>query len=188
MNPLPNKKYQVIYADPPWKVQNASSVWYKCDNPIENKYPTMNIEEIKALPIKEISDKPSSLFLWTTHTFLKDALEVMESWGFKYHCCITWDKKSGFSVWGFHRRTEFCLFGYSGGINVNQKGRFIPTLIVEPKRKHSQKPILMRSWIENNSPKPRIELFARERFDGWDAWGNELPNTTQKMLKTEANQ
>ena len=179
---LPDKKYKVIYSDPPWRLQNASTIMYKCDKPIENKYKTMSKEEIESLPVGDIADENCSLFLWTTHTFLEDALAVMQKWGFKYHCCITWDKKSGFSMWGFHRRTELCLYGYKGKININQKGSFIPTIITEKKRKHSQKPDLMRKLIEEHTPQPRIELFARQKYDGWDSWGDELPETIQKHI------
>ena len=168
------KKYQIIYADPPWKIQNASKIWYKCYSPIEYKYPTMDLEQIKKLPIAQLTDTNCGLFLWTTHTFLEKAFEVLKSWGFNYHCCITWYKKCGFSVWGFHRNTEFCLYAYKGKININQKGKFIPTFIMETKRKHSQKPDIVRKWIESNTPEPRLELFARQKTEGWDVWGNEV--------------
>lgn len=170
---LPAGKYNVIYADPPWDI--GSIELEKWSSPLKDKYTTMDLESIKKLDIPKLSNDDCSLFLWATHTTLKDALEVMESWGFKYHCCITWDKGNGWSANGFHRRTEFCLYGYKGNINVNQEGEFIPTLIFEKKRKHSQKPKIMRDLIISNSPKPRIELFAREKLDNeFDVWGVEI--------------
>lgn len=171
------KKYQVIYADPPWRLQSmSSSAWNRSRKGflLQEKYPLLSTEEINNLPVKEIADDNCSLFLWCTHSTIPDALEVMKAWGFKYHCLITWDKGSGFSLWGFHRRTEFLMYRYKGKINVNQKGRYIPTLITEKKTKHSRKPEAAYTLIESNAPTPRIELFAREKREGWDVWGNEV--------------
>jgi N6-adenosine-specific RNA methylase IME4 len=171
--PLPKGKYNVIYADPPWEI--GSIELEKWESPLNDKYNTMTLEEIKELNVPKLAFEDCSLFLWTTHTFLEKAFEVINSWGFKYHCCITWDKGSGWSANGFHRRTEFCLYAYKGKMNVNQEGDFIPTLIVEKKGKHSEKPKIMRNWIISNSPKPRIELFAREKIDDeFDVWGDEV--------------
>ena len=167
-------KYQTIYADPPWKLSSMSNIAYKCNNPLELKYKTMNLIELKELPVENLRDTSFGLFLWCTHSTLPDALELMKDWGFKYHCLITWDKLGGFSLWGFHRRTELLLYGYYGKINVNQKGKYIPTIITERKTKHSQKPAIAYEWLNSNTPKPRIELFARQKVDGWDAWGNEV--------------
>ena len=169
---LPVGKYRVIYADPPWPVD--SMVLDKWESPLDDKYQTMTIDEIKALDIASLAADDCSLFLWTTHTYLREAFDVIDVWGFKYHCCITWDKGSGWSLCGFHRMTEFCLYAYKSNINVNQSGQFIPTLIKEKKRKHSQKPDLMYELIESNTPEPRIELFARIQRPGWVPWGNQL--------------
>ncbi len=166
------KKYQIIYADPPWKI--GSMRMKKARPNAKLPYKRMSLEEIKALPVKEISDENCGLFLWTTHTFLPKAFEVVEAWGFKYHCCITWDKTNGIPCWGFKRRTEFILYGYKGLINVNQRGRFIHTLFTEKLTTHSTKPKGFYDILENNTPKPRIELFSRERREGWDVWGNEV--------------
>lgn len=169
---IPSKEYDVIYADPPWKV--GSIILKKWESPLSDKYPTMTLEQIKQLPIWYISKDNCSLFLWTTHSFLEKAFEVIKAWGFKYYCCVTWDKGSGWCQHGFHKKTELCLFAYKGKMNVNQKGQFIPTLISEKKHKHSQKPEIMRELIEAHTPKSRIELFARQEANGWDNWGNEL--------------
>lgn len=173
------KKYKTIYADPPWKLKSMSKVAYKCDNPLEDKYPTMSIDQLKDIPVETISDDNCGLFMWCTHSTLPDALDLMKDWGFKYHCLITWDKMGGFSLWGFHRRTELLLYGYKGRINVNQKGKYIPTIISEKKTKHSQKPVAMYELLASNTPTPRIELFARRKLDGWDVWGNELESDVE---------
>ena len=169
-------KYRTIYADPPWRLQSMSAGSWKADSSLESKYPTMTTEEIKALPVNDLADESCSLFLWCTHSTLIDALDVLRAWGFKYHVAITWDKMGGFSLWGFHRRTEMLLYAYRGKINVNQKGKYIPTLISELKTRHSSKPIAMYEILESNTPPPRLEMFARIRRPGWDTWGNEIAN------------
>lgn len=87
------KKYQVIYADPPWPIKSIKLEKWK--SPLEDKYTTMTLREIKDLPVGDLADSSCSLFLWTTHTYLRKAFGVIKSWDFKYHCCITWDKKGG---------------------------------------------------------------------------------------------
>ncbi len=169
---LPEGKYNVIYADPPWPID--SMVLDKWESPLTDKYEIMTIEEIKILNVSSLAADDCSLFLWTTHKYLKEAFEVIDSWGFKYHCCITWDKGSGWSLCGFHRITEFCLYAYKGKINIFQTGKFIPTLIKENKREHSRKPEIMYELIESHTPNPRIELFARKERNEWKSWGNQI--------------
>lgn len=166
------KKYQVVYADPPWPV--GSIVMDKWESPIEDKYPTMTLDEIKKLPVQNLSAENCSLFLWTTHTFLPDALDVMKVWGFKYFCEIVWDKGSGWTQNGFHKKTEQLLYGYKGSINVDQFGEAIPTVFYEKKEDHSRKPEFIRRMIDEKIIGNKIELFARKKTDGWDTWGNEF--------------
>ncbi len=170
---LPNK-YSVIVADPPWPIQSMllDDKWKQ--DLEEEKYMPLSTEEISKLDVDSIAHSDCSLFLWTTHTYLQEAFEIIKAWGFKYHVCITWDKGGGWSVCGFHRRTEFCLYAYKGKMNISQTGKYIPTLITEPKRKHSQKPEIMYKLIEEHTPAPRIELFAREKRNNWASWGNQL--------------
>ena len=168
------KKYQVIYADPPWPIGSIVLDRGKWVSPLKDKYPTMSLKQIKELPVQLVSNNNCSLFLWVTHTSLPWGLEVMFSWEFRYYCIITWDKGNGWSQHGFHKRTEMLLFGYRGRMNTNQKGKFIPTLISERKTIHSKKPNIIYNYLESNTPSPRIELFARQEREGWDCWGNEL--------------
>jgi len=171
-NELPEGKYNVIYADPPWPV--GSIVMDKWESPIDEKYPTMTLNEIKLLPIKELSAENCALFIWTTHTFLPDCFDIIKDWGFKYFCTITWNKHNGWTQFGFHKMTEFLLYAYKGKMNINQFGSAFPTLIDEKKGKHSKKPDSIRDLIKSKTPDGRIELFAREKYNGWESWGNEL--------------
>lgn len=171
---IPIGKYSVIYADPPWDI--GSMVLDKWESPLEDKYPTMALDELKILPIQDISADDSVCFMWVTLTTLPDGLELLDSWGFKYHICITWDKGNGWSNVGFHRRTELCLVGYKGRITevIKQEGEYIPTLITESKTTHSTKPQRMYELIEARTIGPKIELFARINRPTWESWGNQL--------------
>ena len=113
--------------------------------------------------------------MWTTHKWLPRAFEVIESWGFKYHCVITWDKTYGFTPFSFMWSTEFCLYGQipKKWIKLTKMGE--KTLITEKPSKHSKKPQAMKDLIiKTCGDVPRIELFAREKTPGWDVWGNEV--------------
>ena len=176
---LPEGKYKVIYADPPWPV--GSIVMDKWESPIDDKYPTMSIDDIKKLPIVELSAEDCSLFIWTTHSFLPDCLTIINEWGFKYFCLITWNKGSGWTQFGFHKMTEFLLFAYKGKMNIDQYGKAIPTLISENKTYHSKKPDSIRELIKSKTPEGRLELFARDEYKGWESWGNQI------KIKEDAN-
>ena len=120
------KKYQIIYADPPWEVNFQSPL----GQGRKYQYSTMKLADIKKLPIRELADTNCGLFLWTTHTYLQEALNLMKIWGFKFHILITWDKGSGLTVCGFHRRTELCLYGYRGNMNLknHKEGQAISSM------------------------------------------------------------
>jgi len=169
--PFPDKKYTVVYADPPWDVKKIKRGVRP--NQVEFDYPTMSLEEIKALPVANISEDQSCLFLWATHAYLPKAFGVMESWGFKYQRTITWDKQNGLCLFGFHHRTEFLLFGYRGKIEMYPRRPAFPTMVQAKSPRHSEKPQTFRELIAPFGD-TRIELFARQRVDGWDSWGNEV--------------
>ena len=186
------KKYQIIYADPPWRftglgAKDIRSARMREDKPklhrsllLEEKYPTMYDNEIKRLPIEGLADKNCVLFLWTTDAHLPLALEVMRAWGFKYATiAFVWNKKekSGKQVcyYGYWtmKGTELCLLGRRG--KVRPVGHNVRQLVEAIRYNHSQKPDEIRDRIVRLcGDLPRIELFARQKVDGWDCWGNEV--------------
>lgn len=185
---FPEKKYKCILADPPWKTPDCGcmrltkfGVQY---SPLEEKYPLMELNEILNLPVYQIAQENCGLFLWVTQTMLSEGLQTMKQWGFKYHITITWDKGHGYSLWGFNRDTELCLFGYRGKLAgvVHLTGKYMRTIIREKPKNHSEKPKKLYAMIEKGIYPPYVELFARERREGWDSWGNEVPSTEQKIL------
>lgn len=174
------KKYQIIYADPPWNV----SLFRRVVRPhqLPHPYQKMKLEDIKRLPIQKIVHlNGCHLFLWTTHKWLPKAFEVMKAWGFNYHCCLVWDKTYGFTPFSFMWSTEFCLYGQIKGKWLRPKNFGLKTLIREKPYKHSRKPNAMRKLIlKYCGDLSRIELFARKdeglfnNLDGWDVWGKEV--------------
>lgn len=171
MIPFPNKKYSVLYVDPPWEMKKSKRV--SRPNQLKLDYPTMKVDEILALPVPKLCKSNCCLFLWATHKHLPNAFNVMREWGFKYQRTVCWDKGNGMCLFGFHHRTEFLLFGYRGAITAFPRRAAFPTIVAAKSARHSEKPQVFRDLIRPFGHS-RIELFARQRVPGWDAWGNEV--------------
>ncbi len=175
---FPSKKYNIIYADPPWfyerKVARGAA---------ENHYNTMRMDEISNLPIKEIADKNCALFLWVTFALLEEffTADIISKWGFKYKTVgFVWVKRnknrdSFFCGQGSYTRanTELCLLGIKG--KMQKQSSQVHQLIYSPVERHSKKPDRVRDNIVRLfGDLSRIELFARQQTVGWDIWGEEL--------------
>lgn len=165
------KKYQVIYADPPWRYSFSQSNCRK----VENQYFTMELADIKNLPVKEMSEKNSVLYLWATAPKLLESLEVMEAWGFEYKSHSVWDKEIiGMGYW-WRGRHELLLVGIKGKFSPPNPDKRDPSVYREKRSKHSKKPDYFRDKISQYYPNlSKIELFSRKRVEGWDCWGNEV--------------
>lgn len=170
--PLPTGTYNVIYVDPPWPI--STSVWDKWEQPVDDKYPLMTMEQIASLPVPSLAHDDTHLFLWTTLTFLPDALRLIEIWQFKYHICLTWDKGRGFTLFGYYRNSELLIHSYRGKMLEEWEGEAFRTSFSESSTVHSRKPEMVYSFLEKRFSAPRIELFARQKRDGWESWGNEV--------------
>ena len=175
--PFPNKKYQIIYADPPWAYQQQLSGGSKASN----HYPTMPVDEIKALPVADLTDTNCLLFLWIGSPILDDGLAVGNAWGFKFTTVgFVWNKKK--SVVGHYTlsQCELCLIFKKGSIPKPRGSRKERQLITAKAGKHSVKPLEAKSRIDRMFPEQsKIELFARpgllkNAFPKWDHWGNEV--------------
>lgn len=172
------RKYQIIYADPPWSYNDKM----KGHGGAETEYRTQDLEWIKGLGVKEIADKDCVLFLWAVSPLLPEALEVMKAWGFKYKTlAFVWSKetKNGKKVKNLGRWTmgnvELCILGVKG--KPKRICRNIYQLVEAERTKHSQKPNEVRNRIvELMGDLTRIELFSRQKTEGWDVWGNEVEN------------
>lgn len=173
------KKYKIIYADPPWQYRVYSKKGQ--GKSAENHYHTMNIKDIMALPVDKIADKDCILFLWITFPCLKEGIEVMERWGFKYKTCgFNWVKRNKkkntyFMGLGFWTRSnsEVCLIGTKG--QPKRVSKSVPQICDARIMEHSRKPAEIRERIvELCGELPRIELFARDKVKGWDNLGDEM--------------
>jgi len=171
-------KYQIILADPPWSYKNGGVP----QAGVDAQYPTMTLEQIKELPIKDISDNPSVLFLWATFPQLQEALEVIKAWGFQYKTLgFSWLKTnkdgSPFFGVGYYAKSnqEVCLLAVKGKAHPLVKSNKVSSVVITERTKHSEKPQIVREKIVKLfGDLPRIELFAREKIKGWDVWGNEV--------------
>ena len=170
------KKYQIIYADCPWSYNDQG-----CQGTMANHYKGMKLNDIGNLPIWDIADKDCILFMWATYPMLSEVLHTIKRWDFTYKSiAFQWVKlnpKALTPFFGLGRwtrgNTEPCLLATKGKPHRVSKSVF--QLIQEPRRKHSQKPSIVRDKIvELMGDLPRIELFAREKTEGWDSWGDEI--------------
>jgi len=198
-----DKKYSVIYADPAWeqkggrnlsggyKKVNGVQVFNSASTKSENlPYKTMSVEEIAKINIKSIVEKDAVLFLWVTNKYLFEAKKIIDAWGFKYSTTITWSKKPfGGGMGGTFRVShETLLFCTRGKINAKCK---IKGTVFEVKRPyvngypcHSKKPDFFIEMIELLTEGKKLELFARQKREGWDAWGNEVENSIELLSLT----
>ncbi len=182
------KKYEIIYADPPWetgylKEKKTGTKGY--DLP----YNTMTVEEIMALPIRWIAADKAILFMWVIDRFIPVVEDIMQAWGFKYKTLgYVWHKKAKhtkgenaiMSRYG-HKSVELCFIGVKGGCIVENPT--VKQFLSVPKREHSRKPDEIRKRIiQLCGDRPRIELFSRQKLEGWDAWGDQVPKEEQKLI------
>lgn len=178
------KKYHIIYADPPWHYQRS-----KVQGAAENHYPTMSIEQLCSMPVSEITEKDCILFLWSTFPQLPEALRLIDSWGFTYKSIgFLWLKQNKKSpTWfyglGFWTRgnAEVCLLATKG--HPHRISNRIHQFIIAPIQEHSKKSDIVRDRIvELMGDLSRIELFARQKAEGWDAWGNEIDSDIDLLI------
>jgi len=178
-------RYRTIVADPPWEYRDGFPVspagkaiaarrglpvWSHKPLP----YPQMTVEELKALPVRGWAESDAHLYLWTTNRYLRDAFDVMQSWGFRFAKTIVWCKAPrGLGPGGtWAQTTEYILFGRRG--NLPTKARYDTNWFAWKRQaRHSQKPEAFLDMVESVSPGPYLELFARRNRLGWDTWGDE---------------
>lgn len=183
------KKYQIIYADPPWSYNDKMSGH---SFSLDHEYNTQSLKWIKELPVQDLTDQNAVLFLWAVSPLIPEALEVISAWGFKYKTLVfCWVKETpGLfkTVSNLGRWTmggcELCFLGVKGSpkrVSTNVK-----QVVWEIRTKHSKKPEEIRRRIETLMGNiPRIELFARQKTEGWDVWGNEVDSDIDLMVLKE---
>lgn len=175
-------EFGTILADPAWQFMNRTGKMAPEHRRLF-RYPTMKLDEICALPVKNVAAAKSHLYLWVPNALIAEGLAVMKAWGFTYKGNIVWYKirkdggPDGRGV-GFYFRnvTELVLFGTRGQLRTLPPGRRQVNIISTRKERHSKKPDGIYDIIEQCSPGPYLELFARHPRKGWVQWGNEVPS------------
>jgi N6-adenosine-specific RNA methylase IME4 len=188
------KKYNIIYADPAWTFGNrlrngspeANGTINVVHRELSETYNTMTIKDICNLKVSEIADKDCVLFIWTTDAHLEEAMKVINAWGFKYKTIgFTWLKKEKSGLQSCYvgfwtlKCGEICLLATKGRMNKYLKKRNVRQLVEAIRGKHSEKPNEVRQRIIEmfGNELPKIELFAREKHENWDVWGNEVESS-----------
>ena len=185
-------KYNIIYADPPWSYRTYSKKGQ--GRSAESHYPTMSIDEIKALPVSDLAANDCALFMWITFPCLYEALEVLSAWGFSYKTvAFTWVKQNRksdglFTGMGYWTRAnaELCILATKG--HPKRISASVHQIIMSHIEEHSKKPEEARSRIvQLMGDIPRVELFARQSPEGWDVWGNEVECSFQLSSEKEVS-
>jgi N6-adenosine-specific RNA methylase IME4/ParB-like chromosome segregation protein Spo0J len=164
-------KYRIIYADPPWCYGDKLTQGY---GTADNHYPTMTIEELCELPIKEIAEDNAVLLMWVTSPLLEECFAVIKAWGFKYKSSFIWDKVKHNMGHYNSVRHELLLVCTRGSCLPDNNKLYDSVVSIERSNNHSEKPEEFRNIIDDLYREgKRIELFARKKNEGWDTWGNE---------------
>jgi len=192
---LPDKKYDVIYCDPPWdyggklqfdkssksadKIDISKKIFISSAN---FKYPTVKTKDLKKIPIQSVAKDDCLLFMWVTNPHLAQGIELGKSWGFEYKTvAFVWDKMVHNPGQYTMSYCELCLVFKKGRIPKPRGARNVKQLIRSPRGKHSQKPIEVLKGIEQMFPtQDKLELFARHKPDNWDVWGLDVREEFKK--------
>jgi len=172
--------YSTLLIDPPWRFSNRTGKMAPEHRRL-NRYQTLSFDEIAALPVPKMMAETAHCYLWCPNALIEFGLQTLRAWGFEYKTNIVWYKvrkdggPDGRGV-GFYFRnvTELILFGVKGRMRTLAPGRRQTNIIVQRKREHSRKPDELYQIIEECSPGPYLEMFARQQRPGWDVWGDEV--------------
>lgn len=164
--------HHVVLADPPWRYEHAVST----SREIENQYPTMSIEEIRALPVNDVVAADAVLFMWATSPKLAEAMGVIEAWGFTYRTCMVWVKdRIGMGYYARQRHELLLIASRGDGLPMPEPDARPDSVIEAPRGEHSAKPPHVHDLIAAMYPDPlrRLEMFSRQPREGWNGWGNQ---------------
>jgi N6-adenosine-specific RNA methylase IME4 len=169
------KQYKLIVIDPPWNLKKLTHS--ARPNQVGFDYKTMSLDQIKSLPIPDLSDDSCLVFLWTIQKYLFDSKDILNHWGFTYLLTMVWEKtygkSAGMPLYGFRWNAEFIAVGYNKKPPLWPTGALTPAVFQAENIRHSEKPQKFYTMIEHFGS-PRLDMFARKKRDGWDVWGDEV--------------
>ena len=177
--------YSIIYADPPWDYDGREQHNKKEGNvSAVNHYATVTLDDLKKIDVKKVCERNCLLFMWTSSPHLAQAIELMTAWGFEYKTiAFVWDKQKTNPGYYTVSSVEVCLVGKMGTIPSPRGPRNIRQFLSEERTKHSKKPDEIRNRIVQMFPtQKKLEMFAREKKDGWDVFGNEVEGSINMTL------
>lgn len=164
------ERFPVIYLDPPWRYEHAESE----SRAIENQYPTMSLDEIKAMDISQVAFDDCVMFMWATSPKLHEAFQVLDAWGFSYRTCAVWDKQKIGMGYYFRQQHELLLVAVKGQPPTPAPADRPSSVFSYPRGQHSAKPHEVYEIIEAMYPTlPKLEMFCRTPREGWGVWGNQ---------------
>lgn len=178
--------YSTIVIDPPWEISMTGKTKLRPTRPKKLPYKTMTLDEIKNFPINDFADIGCHVYMWTTNKMLRHTWDIFEKWGVNYHLTLPWVKTNGIApCFAYKFASEFLILGFYGkpmkSFNKSCKLNWIQTKAAQ-KGNHSAKPSAWYELIKDMSPEPRIDIFARKRHEGFEAWGDEVEPYTQEVL------
>jgi len=163
-------RFPVILADPPWRYEHVKTE----SRAIENQYPSMDLDDIRRMPVADIATTDSILFLWATSPKLTESLSVVDAWGFTYRTCAVWTKDMIGMGYYFRQQHELLLVCTRGNPPTPAPSDRVSSVVSASRGKHSAKPVEFYEIIERMYPTlPKVELFCRSPRSGWQAWGNQ---------------
>jgi N6-adenosine-specific RNA methylase IME4 len=161
VSPLPKGTYRTLVIDPPWQYESQRAT-----------YPTMSLDQLKALPVSKLLGAEAFAWVWTTNAMIEEAFACVRAWGLQPKTMLTWAKdRPGTGHW-LMGQTEHALFCVRGSPKMTSIGA--STLLQAPSRNHSEKPEAFYDLVEKMCPGPRLDMFARSKRRGWTSWGAEL--------------
>lgn len=168
--------YRTLVIDPPWHIKKSARTVRP--NQVAMDYPLMTLPEISALPIHTLAESSGCMvFLWTTHAHLPHVFDLFDAWQVRYHCLMTWVKNVGFTPFSFMFSTEHVAVGYVGHFTMLKKG--VRLDFFSKVREHSRKPDEFYDIVRSVSPAPRLDMFSREKREGFDQWGDDCNHFTK---------
>lgn len=179
-------KYKTIVIDPPFEISLTGKTSIRPLRRSEIPYKTMTLEEIKEFPVKDFAETGCHVYLWINNKYLRHTWEIFDSWGVNFHLMITWIKPAGIAPnpKGYQFACEFLALGFFGKPMLQFTGKTLRNWlkVVTQKDAHSTKPDEFYELIKEKSPEPRIDIFARKRHDGFDAYGDQVERFLQKTM------